>query len=228
MSGRSLASLLYLLWAVCISGTVRAQTSTNSAASTNTPSQIAALTAEMNQAMTRVRQIVNQPVTRYARQPGMSVRIYSSGWFHEGATRPNFNTVDVRTTQELVYNKGGYVTSDLNPGVVFIGSQLEFNSMTKFFYTDRTLPKKRLTEPEMLEINRLYRVIGRCEHELDALQNPVKADAAAESENGSTNELAETGWTFSVSRVPRSRLMLAGGGIVAILFLYVVYKKWAR
>jgi len=43
-----------------------------------------------------------------------------------------------------------YVTSDLNPGVVFVGSEIEFNPMTKFFYIDRSLPKKKLTEAEML------------------------------------------------------------------------------
>jgi hypothetical protein len=54
----------------------------------------------------------------------------------------------------------------LNPGVCFLGNELEFNAMTKFFYTDRTLPKKKLTEAEMLEINRLYRIIGTCEQKL--------------------------------------------------------------
>ena len=33
--------------------------------------------------------------------------------------------------------------------------------MTKYFYTDRSVPKKKLTEEEMLEINRLYRIIGQ-------------------------------------------------------------------
>jgi len=46
-----------------------------------------------------------------------------------------------RDTQELMYT--GHVSSDLNPSEMFIGSELEFNSMTKYFYTDRTLPKKR-------------------------------------------------------------------------------------
>ena len=41
------------------------------------------------------------------------------------------------------------------------GKELEFNSMTKYFYVDRTQPKKKLTEEEMLEINKLYRLIGQ-------------------------------------------------------------------
>ena len=50
--------------------------------------------------------------------------------------------------------------------MVFLGKELEFNSKTKYFYTDRSLPKKKLSEAEMLEINRLYRVIARDEDEL--------------------------------------------------------------
>jgi hypothetical protein len=70
----------------------------------------------------------------------------------------------------LIYASQPYVTSDLNPGVVFIGSELEFNAATKFFYLDRSLPKKRLTEAEMLEINRLYRIIGQDKARLSKLQ----------------------------------------------------------
>src|SRR4051794_946965 len=125
---------------------------------TNTASQIAAIQAEMKQATDKVRQIVNQPVTRLVRKPGMHVSTYKPGWFHEGATKPNFNSVDVRTTQEAIYDKNQYVSSDLNPGVAFIGAELEFNSMTKYFYTDYTLPKKKLTEAQMVEVNRLYRI----------------------------------------------------------------------
>ena len=44
--------------------------------------------------------------------------------------------------------------------------------MTKYFYTDRLLPKKKLTEAEMLQINDLYRVIGHCNEQLDVLKNP--------------------------------------------------------
>ena len=80
--------------------------------------------------------------------------------------------MDVRKTQELNYAGNQYVTSDLNPGVVFLGRELEFNSMTKYFITDRSVPKKKLTEAEMLEINRLYRIIGHCERQLDELQKP--------------------------------------------------------
>ena len=125
------------------------------------PQSIAQLDAEAAQAKQRVIEIVNKPITHLPRTDQATV--YSPGWFHPGAEKPDFNTVDVRATQQLIYGSGGYVTSDLNPNEMFIGGDLEFNAMTKYFYIDRTLPKARLSEAEMLEINRLYRVIGRDE-----------------------------------------------------------------
>jgi hypothetical protein len=114
-------------------------------------------------AIEKVKQIVNQPVTPLPRDPAARVALYSPGWFHEGALRPAFASVDVRKTQQLPYERHRYVTSDLNPGVMFRGRDLEFNPMTKYYYVDRSLPKKRLTEEEMLEVNRLYRIIARGE-----------------------------------------------------------------
>jgi hypothetical protein len=134
--------------------------------------QIAAVKAQMNDAIFQVQHIVNQPVTQLKRTPGMDVALYAPGWFHPGANKPDFDTVDVRATQKFDYDAHQYVTSDLNPGVVFLGHELEFNSMTKYFITDRTVPKKKLTEAEMLENNRLYRIIGHCEQQLNELQNP--------------------------------------------------------
>jgi hypothetical protein len=147
-----------------LSGELRADAS-------STDEQIAALKAQKNDAIFKVQDIVNQPVTQLKRTPGMIVGYYP-GWFHPGAETPDFNTVDVRKTQQFVYDQFPYVTSDLNPGVVFPGHELEFNSMTKYFITDRSLPKKRLTEAEMVEINRLYRIIGHCDQQLNELQNP--------------------------------------------------------
>jgi hypothetical protein len=135
-------------------------------------SGVAEIKSQMEGAMARVREIVNQPVTRLRRTPWMSVATYRPGWFHPGAEKPDFDTVDIRSTQTFPYDKHQYVTSDLNPEVVFIGPELEFNSMAKYFYTDRTVPKKKLTEAEMLEINRLYRIIGKCESQLEQIQNP--------------------------------------------------------
>jgi hypothetical protein len=133
------------------------------------PAQRANIAAEMNEAIEKVDAIVNQPVEPLLQTANMNVTTYRPGWFHEGASKPTFNVVDVRKTQDLQYGKHEYVTSDLNPGIVFRGSDVEFNGMLKYFYSDRHLPKKKLTEEEMLEINRLYRIIGRCEGELPKL-----------------------------------------------------------
>ncbi len=135
------------------------------------PTDAAGLKAEIDQAMAYVRWIVNQPVQSYHQTPEMAVAVYHEGWFHPGAQTPDFNNVDIRNHQELNYGKFDWVTSDLNPGIVFRGSDLEFNSKTKFFYTDRTVPKKKLTAEEMIEVNRLYRVIGRDQQDLDKLNS---------------------------------------------------------
>jgi hypothetical protein len=109
---------------------------------------------------------VNQPITRLPRTPGMKITSFGPGWFHPGAARPDFNNVDITKTQELSYSKFEYVSSDINPDEAFLGRELEFNPMTKYFYTDRTVPKKMLTMDEMLEINRLYHAIGLGENQL--------------------------------------------------------------
>ncbi len=57
--------------------------------------------------------------------------------------------------------RDSYVTSDLNPSEMFLGDELEFNAVTKYFYIDRALPKKRLSEDEMLEVNNIYRSIAQ-------------------------------------------------------------------
>jgi len=135
--------------------------------------QIAVLKAQRNEAVFQVQHIVNQPVTHLKRTPDMRVSVSSPGWFHAGAVTPVFDHVDIRTTRQLLYENDPYVTSDLNPGEVFRGPELEFNPMTKYFYTDRSVPKKKLTEAEMLQINDLYRVIGRIDTQLDDLLDPV-------------------------------------------------------
>jgi hypothetical protein len=131
--------------------------------------QRASVESEMQAAIQQVQHIVNQPVRQITRTDDMDVSTYRPGWFHEGATKPDFNNVDIRGTRDVSYERHQYVTSDLNVGFVFLGSEVEFNSMTKYFYTDFTVPKKRLSEEEMIEVNRLYRIIGSCEQKLAEL-----------------------------------------------------------
>lgn len=122
---------------------------------------IKALDAQSAQARQAVIAIVNQPIDHLPRTAAAG--LFSPGWFHADATKPDFDNVDVRLTQQLVYADYTYVTSDLNPTEMFIGKDLEFNAMTKYFYVDRSLPKARLSDVEMQEINRLYRIIGHLE-----------------------------------------------------------------
>jgi len=129
--------------------------------------QIDRIERERLSTINRIKAIVNQKVRSYTKTNSMQVGSYPY-WFHEGALVPKFDTVDVRATQEASYDKYDYVTSDLNPGIVWRGKDLEFNSMTKFFYEDRSVPKKKLTSSEMEEINRLYRIVARCDAELKA------------------------------------------------------------
>jgi hypothetical protein len=137
---------------------------------TNQPSRVTDIKAELADAIARVKEIINRPVEGLPRKPGMSVATASPDWFRPGAAKPDFNKVDIRNTQEFPYEQFEYVTSDPNPNIVYSGPELEFNPMTKYFYTDRTTPKKKLNESEMLEINRLYRIIGQDEDRLAGAQ----------------------------------------------------------
>jgi hypothetical protein len=128
------------------------------------------LNADEARARQSVAAIVDQPVTHLPRTEEAAV--FSPGWFHPGAIKPDFNTVDIRQSQEFPYHNDICVTSDVTPDEMFVASELEFNAMTKYFYADRSLPKKRLSEYEMLEINQLYRTIGHDE------KAPETADAA--------------------------------------------------
>lgn len=133
---------------------------------TNQPSSVADIKLELADAISKVREIVNQPVESLPRKVGMKVATVSPGWFRPGAEKPDFNRVDIRNTQQSPYDQNEYVTSDLNPKIVYVGPDLEFNPMTKYFYTNWSVPKKKLNESEMLEINRLYRIIGEDEDQL--------------------------------------------------------------
>ncbi len=157
--------LAALIVAAAPLGRSSAQAAAGQPAASETTAQ---LDAEAALARQRVTEIINQPVSHLPRTDAAGV--FSPGWFHAGAEKPDFNTVDVRTTQSFPYDGYSYVTSDVTPSEMFIGHELEFNAMTKYFYVDRSLPKKRLTDAEMVEINRLYRIIGRDER-ADAVRN---------------------------------------------------------
>ncbi len=189
--------------------------------------KIAELKKQKEQAIEAVKKIINQPVPRYARPPGISVNVSSPGWFHDGAIKPEFNTVDVRQSRETPYAAHPYVTSDLNPGVVWRGTDLEFNSMTKYFYIDRTVPKKKLTEAEMVEVNRLYRIIGKCETDIAALIMPPEEKVDATAAAGTAETDTET-VVMVRQPMPRENYVKAAIGVSIVLGLYVVYRLCRR
>ncbi len=194
------------------------------AQTTNKQARIDALNAEKNDAMEQVLKIVNQPVLAYARKPDMEVGTYPY-WFHPGANTPDFNNVDIRTTQEKIYDKFEYVTSDLNPGIVFPGRDLEFNANTKLFYTNRSLPKKKLTEPQMLEINRLYRIIGRCNQQLAELQPPPPPAPEAVADDNTPETTSEKTAGVILTRLPMLkssafRVTIIVFGLLGLVYLF--------
>lgn len=132
--------------------------------------------ADIGQAEQRVIAIVNQPVTHLPRTPVATV--FSPGWFHPGAITPDFGKVDIRASQEFPYQGSTYVTSDVTPSEMFLADELEFNAMTKYFYTDRTLPKRRLSDQDMLEINQLYHAIGHDQQAVAAWRTTIASLSA--------------------------------------------------
>ena len=166
----------------------------------------------------------NQPVHAYERTENLPVSVYSPGWFHDGASVPPFDTVDVRKSQELNYANKPYVTSDLTPGVVFMGRDLEFNSMTKLFYTNRNVPKHKLSEAEMLEINRLYRIIGHCNTELFRQQASTEAaaDQTAGTDTNTETVAPPPGLIGKIQAMPREKRALYGGIGIGVLLVIVI------
>ncbi len=123
-----------------------------------------AVATERETAMEKVRLIVNQtpPV---APMPPRSAEIYHYG-YHPGALTPDYAHADLYSTRELW--KGEYVCMDTVPNVYYRSADCEFNPQTKFFFTSRDLPKKKLTDAEIAEVVRLYRIIATDERLLAA------------------------------------------------------------
>jgi hypothetical protein len=228
LSERICISLLILSVA---SGRVSAQPSTNQTpADTNSaPDQIATLQLQLTNAWHQVEAIVNQPVQAYQRDDSYRVSVYGpGGWFHPGAETPDFNNVDVRKSQQLPFTSP-WVSSDITPNMMFRGSDLEFNAMTKLFYTNRNLPKKKLTETEMLKINSLYRTIGSCQAQIRQLQPPppeaVETTTDAESD---TNGTAPPQAIAAIERIPQQTRIFYGSIGIGTLLVVVVALRLIR
>jgi len=226
---RGLSERICISLFIVIAATVRmaAQTSNDQTIADTNSEQIAAFQLQLTNAWHQVEAIVNQPVTAYRRDPGYDVSVYRPGWFHPGAMTPDFNRVDVRQSQQFVYTSP-WVSSDLTPNMMFRGSDLEFNANTKLFYTNRDLPKKRLTEADMLQINSLYRIIGHCQSEIDKLQNPPEADSTVADTQDDTNSAAPPKAIAAIERIPQQTRILYGSIIIGTLLVVVVGMRLIR
>jgi hypothetical protein len=124
--------------------------------------QVADARAKLGEALAKARAMINQPVTSYPMTEELRAKasLYEDGWFHPGADIPNFIDIHIERSQEPYGSQYEWVTSNLTPGLVFRSADCEYNAATKFFYMDRTVPKKKLTQPEMLRLDAIYHQIG--------------------------------------------------------------------
>jgi hypothetical protein len=122
------------------------------------------LNREYAAALKRATDIINQEVPGVPIVAGMKLGDWRDGpWFHPGAVTPDFLNVDIRPTQENTnYAPYDYITSNFHKGIAYPADQVAFNSNTKLLYLDRTTPKKKLTEAEMLQVNALFHIMGKC------------------------------------------------------------------
>ncbi len=133
-------------------------------AAVGAPGNTPATRAEMDAAVARIRAIVNQvpsTVTKPANE---------TGWiegFHPGATKPDFDHTDIVSGRKPY--TVAYIQMEGAPNVFYRGADCEFNSETKFFYTNRELPKKKLSDSEYQELVRLYRFVGKCQRDLGVI-----------------------------------------------------------
>ena len=218
-----------------VTGRVCAQsTNDETPADTNSiPDQVAALQLQLTNAWHQVEGIVCKPPPAYSREPGYHISVYGpGGWFHPGANTPDFNRVDVRQSQEFPYAGHEWVSSDASPTIMFHGSDLEFNAMTKLFYTNRSLPKRKLTEAEMLQINSLYRTIGHCQTEIAQLQPPPEAaantDSGTDDTDGGTNGAAPPQAIAAIESIPQQTRILYGSITIGTLLVLVIAFRLLR
>ncbi len=126
----------------------------------------------------RIRSLVNQPPPSLPRTVRMRVQSTSGAWYPETSAAPDYAQVDVRATQQNNYDGKGYLATATDPGVVYLGDELEFNPVLNYYYVDRTLPKKKLTPAEMEQINALFREIAELDQQLKSPRPSSNAPAS--------------------------------------------------
>ncbi|HZZ19510.1 MAG TPA: hypothetical protein VFE25_09080 [Opitutaceae bacterium] len=126
------------------------------------PSGLLEARQKLSLALARAREIINQPVDSVPMTPEIRSKaaVYQQGWVHDGAEIPHFIDAHIEASQEPVAAQYYWVTCNLTPGLAFRSQDREFNAQTKFFYMDRSLPKKRLSAGEMAELDVVYHKIG--------------------------------------------------------------------
>ena len=118
---------------------------------------------DLDAAVARIRAIVNQVPAPVIKPRG--AESWTSG-FHPGAIQPDFDHVDLLRERQVLSTQP-YMEMQGAPNVFYRGDDCEFNPQTKFFYTNRELPKKKLSDAEYGELTRLYRFVGKCERDLN-------------------------------------------------------------
>ncbi len=128
---------------------------------------------EFDKTTKKVQGIVNQVPTIVSKPPaGAEVYHYA---FHPGAEPPNYDAENLASTRELW--KGEYAYIEGVPDVYYRSADCEFNPQTKFFYTSRAVPKKKLTDAEYAELTRLYHQLGQQQKAIASISPPSTADA---------------------------------------------------
>ncbi|MBE7210460.1 MAG: hypothetical protein INR65_05530, partial [Gluconacetobacter diazotrophicus] len=137
--------------------------------------------AEFDKTTHQVQAIVNQ-VPPMVPKPPAGAEVYGYD-YHPGANPPDYDATNLVGTRELW--KGEYVYIQSVPNVYYRAADCEFNPQTKFFFTSRTVPKKKLTDTEYAELTRLYHLLGQQQKAIDNVPSPaadaerVSADLAA-------------------------------------------------
>jgi hypothetical protein len=199
--------------------------------------QINAVTLEKNAAVITVKTIVNQPIEQLPRSKQVRMAVFSPGWFQSSTIKPDFNVVDVRDSQQAIYDQYDYVSSDLNPAFMFKAKDLAFNPMTKFFYEDLSLPKKKLTDAEMVEINQQYRIIGRCEKKLKELETALANRPKPVQPVVQTGTPSAEAMNLTLAKPKRTLMeeivsgqlepvtqVISGGVVLGLILLWIAYR----
>ena len=129
--------------------------------------------AEFDRTTRQVQAIVNQTPPVVPKTAGAESYHYG---YHPGAEKPDYDAADSLQSKRELW-KGEFVNMDDAPGVFYRSSECEFNPQTKFFYLNRSLPKKKLSDAEYHELTRLYHLLGQQEKTVaDAAPPPGAAE----------------------------------------------------